>query len=155
MRLEGKRAFITGADSGIGRATAATFAREGADVAIHYHSDERGAEQTAGLIRNHGRRCEVIQADFEDPANGEGLIERVIDQLGGLDVLVNNAGMGGDTSSSLDMDRSMFEKILNVNLVVPFILARDAAKVMVAQGSGSIINITSVHEEIPQPGDAA
>jgi NAD(P)-dependent dehydrogenase (short-subunit alcohol dehydrogenase family) len=66
MRLEGKIAFVTGADSGIGRATALTFAREGADVAIHVYGDERGAAQTLDAIRAHGRRGEMFEADFTD-----------------------------------------------------------------------------------------
>lgn len=155
MRLEGKTAFVTGADSGIGRAIAATFAREGADVAIHYHTDQRGAEQAAGIVENHGRRSLIVQADFEVPGNAERLIQHVASELGRIDVLVNNAGRGSDAPSSLETDTEEFLAVLNVNLVAPFILTREAAKRMIEQGGGSIINITSVHEEIPQPGDAA
>jgi glucose 1-dehydrogenase len=155
MRLEGKTAFVTGADSGIGRAIALTFAREGADVAIHFHGDRRGIEQAAGAIRAHGRRAEVFEADFTDPAAAEGLIEQVAARLGRLDILVNNAGMGENAPTSMEMATDAFVRVLNVDLVAPFILARDAAKRMVEQGGGSIVNITSVHEEIPQPGGAA
>jgi len=154
MRLEGKTAFVTGADSGIGRAIAMTFAREGADVAIHVHEDVRGAEQTAGAIRAHGHRCELFQVDFSDPASAEGLIERVVATLGRLDILVNNAGKGSGNQSSLEIDTATFVNVLNVDLVVPFMLARDAGKHMAERGSGAIVNITSVHEEIPSPGGA-
>jgi glucose 1-dehydrogenase len=101
MRLAGKTAFVTGADSGIGRAIALTFAREGADVAIHYHTDRRGAEQAAGAISEHGRRCEIFEADFTAPTAAEGLIDQVVDRLGRVDILVNNAGRGSAASASL------------------------------------------------------
>jgi glucose 1-dehydrogenase len=155
MRLEGKIALVTGADSGIGRATALTFAREGADVAVHYNTDERGAEQAAETIRSHGRRAEIFQADFSDPASAERLVADTIERLGGLDILVNNAGKGEGAESSLEIDTATFVNVLNVDLVAPFILAREAAKHMVEKGSGSIINVTSVHEAIPNEGAAA
>lgn len=155
MRLEGKTAFVTGADSGIGRATAITFAREGADVAIHWYEDERGAEQTAHAIGRHGRRVEIFTGDFTDPSVAEGMIDEVVAKFGRLDILVNNAGMGEGAETSLEATTASFQRTVNVDLVVPFILARDAAKHMIANGGGSIVNITSVHEEIPQPGGAA
>ena len=154
MRLGGKTALVTGADSGIGRAIAMTFAREGADVVVHYHTDRRGAEQTSEAIASHGRRTAILEADFTDPAAGQSLIVQVVSQLGRLDILVNNAGRGSDASSSLEIATDVFLDVLHVDLVVPFILARDAARVMVDQGGGAIINVTSVHEEIPSPGGA-
>ena len=155
MLFQGKTALVTGADSGIGRATAITFGREGADVAVHYHADERGAEQTANAIRTHGRRVEVFQADFAEPAAAERLFAEVLGRLGRLHILVNNAGTGENAESSLDLPTEEFLRVLNVDLVAPWILAREAAKHMVAEGGGVIINVTSVHEEIPQPGGAA
>jgi glucose 1-dehydrogenase len=154
MRLEGKIALVTGADSGIGRATALTFAREGADVAVHYNTDRRGAEQTAEAIREHGRKADLFQADFTDPAVAEPLVGNVVERMGGLHILVNNAGMGKGAETSLDIPTQDFIDVLNVDLVVPFVLAREAARHMVRQGSGSIINVTSVHETIPQEGGA-
>ena len=155
MRLEGKKAFVTGADSGIGRAIALTFAREGADVAITSHQDQRGAEQTAEGIERHGRKSVIIPVDFTRPETAEGLIDQVVAQLGGIDVLVNNAGTGDKAATSLEESTEAFQRVLHVDLVVPFLLARDAANAMVARGGGSIINITSVHQEIPQKGGAA
>lgn len=155
MRLEGKTAFISGADSGIGRATALTFAREGADVAIHAFGDRRGAEQTINAIKEHGRRAELFEADFADPSSAEHLVAEVIERMGKLDILVNNAGKGEGADSSLGIDTKTFVEVLNVDLVAPFILAREAAKHMVERGNGSIINITSVHEAIPNVGASA
>ena len=155
MKLQGKVALITGSDSGIGRAIATTFAREGADVAIHYHSDERGAEQTANAARQHGVRAEVFQADFGEPAQAQALFERVVARLGPIDVLVNNAGKGASAESSLDLPLETFVNVLNVDLVSPWVLCQLAAKAMVERGGGAIVNITSVHEEIPSPGNVA
>jgi glucose 1-dehydrogenase len=155
MRLEGKTALVTGADSGIGRAIALTFAREGADLAIHYHSDQRGAEQTADAVRHHGREATVYQADFTDPGAAEGLIADVLTRMPTLDILVNNAGTGAGVAASLDTSTQAFLDVMNVDLVAPFILAREAARQMMRQGRGTIINITSVHEEIPLRGAAA
>ena len=155
MRLEGKIAFVTGADSGIGRATALTFAREGADVAIHVYGDERGAEQTLHAIKAHGRRAEMFEADFTDLNAAEGMIDKVVAALGRIDVLVNNAGMSEGKPSSFDVAADSFSRVINVDLIAPFILARDAARRMVEQGGGAIVNITSVHEQIPQPGNPA
>jgi glucose 1-dehydrogenase len=151
MRLEGKTAFVTGANSGIGQATAITFAREGANVAIHYRSDRSEIEQTADAIRAHGRKVSIFQRDFADPANAEGLIDEVVAEIGPLDILVNNAGAGGGPDRNAT---DSFVRALNINLVVPFILARDAANLMVPRGSGSIVNVTSVHQEIPSIGGA-
>lgn len=155
MRLEGKVALVTGADSGIGRATALTFAREGADVAVHYNTDERGAKQTVKGIIKHGRRAELFQADFSDPSSAERMVAEVVERLGKLDVLVNNAGKGEGVESALELDTASFIDVINVDLVAPFVLAREAAKHMVERGSGSIINVTSVHEAIPNEGAAA
>jgi glucose 1-dehydrogenase len=155
MELDGKIALVTGSDSGIGRAIALTFAREGADIAVHFHADERGAQQTAHAIQHHGRRAEIFQDDFLQVENAERLVAEVVNRFGRLDILVNNAGMGENAETSLEMTTDSFVRVLNVDLIAPFILAREAAKQMVEQGHGSIVNITSVHEEISQPGGAA
>lgn len=155
MRLEGKTAFVTGADSGIGRAIALTFAREGADVAIHAFGDRRGAEQTVHAIEARGRRSWLVEADFSDPSAAEGLVAQVVGQLGRLDVLVNNAGRGSGGERSIELETALFVQVLNVDLVAPFVLMREAAAHMVERGGGSIVNISSVHERIPSEGDAA
>ena len=155
MKLQDKFALVTGSDSGIGRAIATTFAREGAHVAVHYHSDERGGEQTANAARQHGVRAEVFQADLADPDAARSLFERVIAAFGQVDILVNNAGKGASAPSSLELPLSAFQEVLNVDLVSPWVLTKLAASGMAERGHGAIINVTSVHEEIPSPGNVA
>jgi glucose 1-dehydrogenase len=155
MKLEGKRALITGADSGIGQAIAVRFAQEGADVAIHYGSDRRGAESTADQVRHYGRQVVVLQADLGEPRNAQTLYEEGVAQLGPVDILVKNAGTGAEASKSLDITLEDFTNVLNVDLVSAWVLARAAARDMQARGGGVIINITSVHETIPSGGDVA
>jgi glucose 1-dehydrogenase len=155
VKLQGKTALVTGADSGIGRAIATTFGREGADVAVHYHQDERGADQTADAIRRHGVRAEVFRADLSDPREAQRLFRDAVARMGQIDILVNNAGKGADAENSLDTPLEAFLDVLNVDLVSPWVLVQEAAKPMVERGSGVILNITSVHEEIPSPGGVA
>ena len=155
MKLHGRTALVTGSDSGIGRAIATTFAREGAHVAVHYKDDRRGAEQTAHACAAHNVRAEVFQADLADPANAQPLFEQVVARMGPLDILVNNAGLGAGQESSLDIPLSDIVEVINVDLVSPFVLCQLAARQMAERGKGAIVNITSVHEEIPSPGNAA
>ncbi|GAA4340387.1 SDR family oxidoreductase [Pigmentiphaga soli] len=155
MKLSGKTAWVTGADSGIGQAIAVTFAREGADVLIHYRSDRGGAEQTAAQVRTAGRRAEVVQADFSEPANVSAFFEQALQKIGAIDILVNDAGMGASQNRSLDTPLDEFLRVLHVDVVAPWLLCQAAAKRMVAQGGGAIVNITSVHEEISLPGSVA
>lgn len=155
MKLQDKIAWVTGADSGIGQAVAATFAREGADVLVHYHRDEAGARATAAQVRAAGRRAEILQADFSDPARTQAFFEQAFGKMGGLHVLVNNAGAGASRQDSLGIPPDEFSWMLNINLVSPWLLCQAAARHMLSAGGGAIINITSVHEEISLPGSAA
>lgn len=155
MKLDGKSALVTGADSGIGQAIAITFAREGADVVVHYHSDREGAEHTARQVEQHGRRAIILQADLSDPRQAQQLWAQVVEQFGPVDILVNNAGRGADVEQSTDTPLDEFIRVLNVDLVSPWVLAQQAAPQMAKRGGGAIINITSVHEEIPSEGGVA
>jgi glucose 1-dehydrogenase len=155
MQLQHKKALVTGADSGIGQAIAIAFARAGADVAVHYHSDEAGARRTAQQVEQYGRRALTLQADFGDPVGPQRLFEQVQAQLGPLDLLVNNAGRGASVEHSLETPLDEFLNILHINLVSPWLLCQQAARQMLQRGGGVIINITSVHEEIPLAGGAA
>jgi glucose 1-dehydrogenase len=155
MKLEGRKAVVTGSDSGIGQAIATTFAREGADVVVHYHSDRQGAEKTAEAIRQHGRKVEILQADLSDPGQAQPFFQQAQSFLGQIDILVNNAGAGADAEQSIETSLEDFTRVINLDLISPWVLCQAAAKEMGARGNGVIINITSVHEEIPGPGGAA
>ena len=122
MKLQGKRALVTGADSGIGQAVAELFAREGADVAITYHTDAEGAAETARRVEAAGRRCLVIQTDVTDPASVEATFAQVAKDLGVLDILVNNAGQAMSGMPVAEMDDAKLELILRVNLMAPVYL---------------------------------
>ena len=155
MKLAGKRALVTGADSGIGRAIAIAFARAGADLVIHYGSDEEGARSSAARVEAEGRKAVILQADLADPRNAERLYEEAVADGGAIDILVNNAGTGAASSSALETTLDDFTRVLHVDLVSPWVLARAAAGAMRERGGGVILNVTSVHEEIPTPGDVA
>lgn len=155
MKLENRIAWVTGSDSGIGKAIAITFARHGADVLVHYHQDEAGAQDTAEQVRAAGRRAEVLQADFSAPAQVTAFFDQAMERMGGVHVLVNDAGVGSGQSHSLDTPLEAFQRALNVDLLAPWLLCQAAARHMLGQGGGAIINITSVHEEISQPGTVA
>ena len=155
MKLQGKTALVTGADSGIGQAIAITFAREGANVVVHYGSDREGAESTAERCRQHGARVEVLQADLAEPRNAQQLYQQATERLAPIDILVNNAGAGADVENSIDTPLEDFVRVLNIDLVSPWALCQAAARQMAGRGGGAIVNITSVHEEIPGRGGVA
>lgn len=148
-------AIVTGSDSGIGRATAVALARDGYDVGITWHEDEPGAQATADEVRATGRRAEVRRLDLSRAADGPPVIEALADALGGLDVLVNDAGTGHSTPV-LELDEETWRHVLEVDLTGPFLCAQSAALRMTAAGGGGrIVNVTSVHEHIPLAGSAA
>ncbi len=155
MKLQGKTALVTGSDSGIGQAIAITFAREGANVVVHYGNDEQGARNTAAQVQQQGRRAEVLQADLADPSNAQTLFRQALERMGRIDILVNNAGTGAKIESSLKQPLEDFIRVINIDLISPWALCHAAAEHMMEVGWGAIINITSVHEEIPSPGGAA
>jgi glucose 1-dehydrogenase len=154
--------LVTGSDSGIGQAIARAFAREGAHVAVHYHQDRAGAEATAADIKARGRDTAVIQADLSEPENALELFDEAVKALGGIDILVNCAGVDVEgPEESIEVPLREFHRVIHVNLVAPWVLCQAAAKHMGDRGGdkggpgGVILNITSVHEEIPSQGGAA
>ncbi len=148
-------AIVTGSDSGIGKASAVALARDGYDVGVTWHSDKAGAEQTAEEIRGAGRRVAVAQLDLTRLPDAADVIDELADELGGLGVLVNNAGTGTD-AAAVDMSYEDWRHVLAVDLDGPFLAAQRAARRMTAAGRGGrIINVTSVHEHQPRVGSAA
>ncbi|WP_324788148.1 SDR family oxidoreductase [Streptomyces sp. H51] len=150
----GKAAVITGADSGIGRATAVRLARAGMDIGITWHSDREGAERTAREVRAHGRRAAVARADLTRLPAAADVVDELCDRLGRVDVLVNNAGTGTMTPF-LDLEPDDVREVLEVDLIGPFLCGQKAARHMIRQGDGGrIVNVTSVHEHQPRVGAA-
>jgi NAD(P)-dependent dehydrogenase (short-subunit alcohol dehydrogenase family) len=145
-------AIVTGSDSGIGRACAVALARRGHDVGITYSRDEEGAHATAEEVGSHGRRAVVRQLDLARSADVQPAIAALAGELGGLDVLVNNAGSGA-TTPFLDIELAEWRDVLDVNLTGAFLAAQAAARQMVDSGTrGRIVNVTSVHEHVPLEG---
>jgi NAD(P)-dependent dehydrogenase (short-subunit alcohol dehydrogenase family) len=147
-------AIVTGADSGIGRATAVRLAAAGMDVGITFHTDHEGAEATAEEVRGHGRRAAVARMDLTNLPAAADVIDRLAGELGRVDVLVNNAGTGTATPF-LDLDLDTVRQVVDVDLVGPFLCGQRAARRMIDQGDGGrIVNVTSVHEHQPRVGAA-
>ncbi len=141
-RLQGKTAIVTGAGSGIGRASAKLFAAEGAKVLA---SDVTAAvEQTAAEITAAGGKAIAVRADAGDEAQVKGLVERALSELGGLDVVYANAGISGGLSTLDDTTVEMFMGLLRVNLIGPFLAIKHASPHLRKQGKGSIICTASV-----------
>jgi len=153
-RLQGKNILITGASSGIGQAIAVRFAREGANVAINYRSGAEQAEATRALAQtartNGGGREILVQADVSKEEDVKRMFAEVTAAFGTLDVLVNNAGIQKPAASH-EIDTADFDRVLSVNLRGPFLCAREAIRIFLANGGGVILNNSSVHERIPKP----
>lgn len=150
-RLEGRKALITGGDSGIGRAVALAFAREGADVLLSYlPEEEEDGQETARLVREAGRTAVTVPGDITDERHCAALVQRAVDELGGLDVLVNNAAYqmaqpGGIT----DITTEQFDRVMKTNVYAMFWLCK-AAVPHLGPGS-SIINTSSIQAYEPGP----
>jgi NAD(P)-dependent dehydrogenase (short-subunit alcohol dehydrogenase family) len=147
-RLSGKVALITGADSGIGRAVALAFAREGADVAIAYLSEHQDAEETKRVVEAAGRKALLLPGDIADDKFCAQLVERTVKQLGGLDILVNNAAHQGESVEKFEeLDAERVTRTLMVNVAAMFNLTRHAVAQM--KEGGSVINVASIQAYQP------
>ncbi|PVY97105.1 SDR family oxidoreductase [Actinomycetospora cinnamomea] len=147
-------AVVTGADSGIGRATAVALARDGHDVGITHRDDESGARATAAEVERLGRRAAIRQMDLRELPAATVAVDELADELGGLGVLVNNAGTGTRTRV-VDMDYDTWRDVITIDLDGAFLCSRLAARRMgEARRGGRIVNITSVHEHVPRVGAA-
>jgi hypothetical protein len=147
-------AIVTGADSGMGKATAELLATEGFDVGITFHTDEAGAQDTRQAVEQRGQRCFVARQELASPSAAD-VVDELADQLGGLGVLVNNAGTG-HSDTVLDLPYERWREVLATDLDGPFLCAQRAARRMVEQGRGGrIVNVTSVHEHVPRMGAGA
>ena len=147
-RLEGRKALITGGDSGIGRATAIAFAREGADVAIGYlPAEEADAREVIELIEAAGRKAVALPGDIRDESFCQKMVADAVSQLGGLDILVNNAGHQQAVESITELSTEQFETTFKTNVFAPFWITKAAVPHL--EAGASIINTSSVQAYDP------
>jgi NAD(P)-dependent dehydrogenase (short-subunit alcohol dehydrogenase family) len=148
-RLEGKRAIVTGGDSGIGRAVAIAFAREGADVLVSYLDEHQDAEDVARLVQEAGRQCVLVSGDLSDPSHCRAVIERAVAEFGGIDILVSNAAYQMSHDNLAEISDEEWDYTFRLNVGAYFYLAK-AAVAHMAPGS-SIIGSSSVNSDMPSP----
>ncbi len=153
-RFKGKAAIVTGSSSGIGKATALRMAREGAAVCVVADVNVAGGEATAEEIRSSGGSAVFVQADVSSGADCRRVVEAAVEALGGVDVLVNNAGITR-RSALQEMDEEFWDKVLDTNLKSAYMMSRFAADEILKRGCGSIVNVSSVHAEQTHPHFAA
>jgi glucose 1-dehydrogenase len=155
MNLKGKVAIVTGGNSGIGMAIVLELARQGASVVIDYVAHPEATQALEKQLAALGAQAIGVDADVSKVADLQKLIDAAVAKFGRLDVMVNNAGVETRTSV-LDTTEAQYEKVLEINLKSAFFGTQLAAKQMIKQGSGGrIVNITSVHEDWPMPGNIA
>ncbi len=148
-RLRDKVALITGADSGIGRAVAIAYAREGADVLCSYLNEDEDAEATRRIVEDAGRRCITVPGDIGEREHCRALVRRACDELGRLDVLVNNAAYQMAYDSFLDIPADEIDFVFRTNIIAMFHLCQAAVPVM--EPGSTIINTTSIQAAQPSP----
>jgi NAD(P)-dependent dehydrogenase (short-subunit alcohol dehydrogenase family) len=148
-RLEGRAAIITGGDSGIGRAVAIAFAREGADVLISYLSEHDDARETAQWVEQAGRKAVVVPGDVADQAQCQQIVERAVNEFGRLDILVNNAAMQRTHKSLDEISAEEWDRTFRTNIYSMFYLCQAAVPHM--RPGSAIINTTSINAKSPNP----
>jgi NAD(P)-dependent dehydrogenase (short-subunit alcohol dehydrogenase family) len=148
-KLTGKAAVITGGDSGIGRAVAIAFAREGADVLISYLNEHDDAKDTAKYVEEAGRKCVLVAGDISDRAHCKTIIPKAVEAFGKVDILVNNAAYQMSHDSLDEVTDEEWDFTVATNLTAMFVLTKDAIPHM--PPGGSIINSSSVNSDMPSP----
>jgi NAD(P)-dependent dehydrogenase (short-subunit alcohol dehydrogenase family) len=148
-RLKGKRAIITGGDSGIGRAVAIAYAREGADILISYLSEDEDARATQTIVEAAGRKAVLMRGDIQDARHCQAIARKAVDEFGGIDILVNNAAHQASFKALEDIPDEEWELTFRVNIHAMFYLAKAAVPHM-PPGS-AIINTASINSDHPNP----
>lgn len=148
-KLEGKVALITGADSGIGKAVAIAFAREGADIVISYLNEDEDARDTAHWVEEAGRKALLVPGDIKSEERCKALVRRAVDDLGGIDILVNNAAFQRTYAGISDITAEEWDETFRTNIYAPFFLSKAAAPHM--KPGSAIINTTSIQSRQPSP----
>jgi NAD(P)-dependent dehydrogenase (short-subunit alcohol dehydrogenase family) len=149
-KLTGRKAIITGGDSGIGRAVAIAFAREGADVLISYLEEDEDAKETARWVEEAGRKAVLVKGDIQDEAHCRKIVETAVEELGGLSILVNNAAYQMSHESIQEISPEELDRTFRTNIYAMFFLCQ-AAEPHLKPGS-TVINTTSVNAYRPSPG---
>jgi NAD(P)-dependent dehydrogenase (short-subunit alcohol dehydrogenase family) len=149
-RLKGMKAVITGGDSGIGRAIAIAFAREGADLVIAYLSENADAAEVKNLVEAEGRKAILVPGDIKDPAHCRAIIKIAVDELEGIDVLVNNAAHQATFNDIGDISDDEWDLTFRTNIHAMFYLTKAAVPHM-KPGRGAIVNTASVNSDMPNP----
>ena len=144
-KLAGKAAIITGGDSGIGRAVAIAYAREGADVLVSYLNEHDDAQETRRLVEQAGRRCVLVAGDIADPAHCRAVVQRAVDAFGRLDILVNNAAFQMVRGSLEEVPDEEWDRTFQVNVTAMFHLTKAALAHM--QAGAAIVNTSSVNSD--------
>lgn len=142
MRLEGKKAIVTGGGRGIGRAIALAYAKEGADILVNYHSNDAAAQEVVKEVEGMGRKAVTVKADVSNYSDAHKMVETAANELGGVDILVNNAGMS-KPGMLLKMSEEDWDKIIDIHLKGTFNGSQAAGRYMKEQKSGRIINVIS------------
>ncbi|MDB5551794.1 MAG: NAD(P)-dependent oxidoreductase [Rhizobium sp.] len=148
-RLAGKKAIVTGGDSGIGRAVALAFAREGADVLVAYLNEDEDARETARLVEEAGRKVVLVPGDIQAAAHCRTIVDKAVSDLGGLDILVNNAAHQASFKDIADISDEEWELTFKVNLHAMFYLTKAAVPHM--KPGSAIINTASINSDTPNP----
>jgi len=149
-KLKGKVAIITGGDSGIGRAVALAFAKEGADLVVCYYDEHEDAEETRRLVEAEGRRCTLMCGDIGDEAHCDAIVKRALDTCGHIDILVNNAAEQHVSQRMEDIDSGQLERTFRTNFFGMFLLTR--ATLPHLRAGAAIVNTTSVTAYRGSPG---
>ena len=148
-KLKGKAALITGGDSGIGRAVALAFAREGADILISYLNEESDAQETVRIVQKEGRKCIAVAGDIQEESHCKHLVERAVSEFGKVDILVNNAAFQMTRESLEEISSEEFDRTFKTNIYATFYLSKAAVPHM--PKGGSIINTSSINAATPNP----
>ena len=149
-RLAGKKTIITGADSGIGRAVALAFAREGADVLVSYLNEHEDAKETERLVTRAGRQCVLLPSDIQNPDHCRAIVRHAVEAFGRIDVLVNNAAHQATFNAIEEISDEEWDATFRTNIHAMFYLTKAAMAHM--HPGGSIINTASVNADTPNPG---
>ena len=155
IQLDGKRALVTGGSSGIGAAIALALGKAGAKVAVTYRTHPEGAREIVGRIQAQKTEALALQADVSDPNAVKEMFGRMDQAWGGIDILINNAGIDGEHALAWEATPEAWRKVIEVNLFGAFYCAREALQRMVPQKHGVILSVSSVHEVIAWSGYSA